>query len=356
MNLSSDRETPIEHKIKALFGSCVRHSKKRGHKPPGFNEEEFREWITSQERWDCIVQNWMMSDFNTYLAPSVDRLDESRGYFFDNIRLVTWIENASAHNSFYGSIEVYDREGNFLHTCENTYVASFLTGDKPYSISANCRGRTKLTENKYQYKYTNSDKKIVKILRQKTIPVYKVTVEGEIVAKYESLTQACRENGNPDRTHEISNCCKGVSNIYAGHRWCYADEESYKALIDKYTVQQYDLEGNFIRDYPSREHAYAAAGGNVSQAIRTGSMGRGYLWKMKTDLRKVKPYVRHKQPTKELYQLTPDGELVKEWENINEAVSVGGYRRKGIEKVLYRKRNTYAGCVWSRTPYLPPPR
>lgn len=67
--------------------------KKRNHEPPNYSLEEFREWFFDQENFNKIYDSWVISGFSKELVPSVDRLDDSKSYSFDNIRLVTWKEN-----------------------------------------------------------------------------------------------------------------------------------------------------------------------------------------------------------------------------------------------------------------------
>lgn len=43
--------------------------------------------------YPVLYTEWVASGNVTELKPSVDRLDDYRGYSFDNIRLVTWKDN-----------------------------------------------------------------------------------------------------------------------------------------------------------------------------------------------------------------------------------------------------------------------
>lgn len=42
------------------------------------------------------MKNWEDSGYNTYLAPSLGRINEREGYSFDNLKLVTWVENLNS--------------------------------------------------------------------------------------------------------------------------------------------------------------------------------------------------------------------------------------------------------------------
>lgn len=73
-------------------------SKKRGHAPPNYTLAAFRDWLYNHDSFVALYNNWFDSGFKTELIPSVDRLDDEKGYSFDNIRLVTWRENNIKRN------------------------------------------------------------------------------------------------------------------------------------------------------------------------------------------------------------------------------------------------------------------
>ena len=68
-------------------------SEKRGHQPPAYTKQELGEWIKSQPNFQELFDKYIESGFDSWLKPSVDRLDDNKGYSFDNIQLITWKEN-----------------------------------------------------------------------------------------------------------------------------------------------------------------------------------------------------------------------------------------------------------------------
>lgn len=76
-----------------IFRDQKKDSKYRGHTPPSYSLKEFREWLFNQKNFKLLFNNWVKSDYKKDKRPSVDRLDNLQGYFFDNIQLLTWEEN-----------------------------------------------------------------------------------------------------------------------------------------------------------------------------------------------------------------------------------------------------------------------
>jgi len=76
-----------------IYSSQLKSSVARGHNEPEYTQEELWEWINKQINFDSLYLNWVKSGYESRMKPSIDRLDNSVGYRFDNIRLVTWGEN-----------------------------------------------------------------------------------------------------------------------------------------------------------------------------------------------------------------------------------------------------------------------
>lgn len=91
-------------KSASLYRGMKRNSKKRGHLPPFFTLEEFREWLFEQSLFHTLYEGWVRSGYNKWLAPSCDRIFESIGYTFDNIELMTWRENCDKNDRRYGAL------------------------------------------------------------------------------------------------------------------------------------------------------------------------------------------------------------------------------------------------------------
>lgn len=78
--------------ITTLFIFMKRRSKKRKHAPPKFTKVQLTKWLYDNG-FQKLYDDWVSSGYNRWKKPSCDRLDDSKGYSFDNMRLVTWKEN-----------------------------------------------------------------------------------------------------------------------------------------------------------------------------------------------------------------------------------------------------------------------
>lgn len=58
------------------------------------NKSEFYEWARDNEQFIKLFMDYQQSGFDRKLAPSVDRIDSSKGYTLDNIEWVTHSENS----------------------------------------------------------------------------------------------------------------------------------------------------------------------------------------------------------------------------------------------------------------------
>ena len=70
-------------------------SKRRGDPKPAFTNQEFEAWLEAQG-FNAMHAAYLAASHDKWLKPSVDRLDNSKPYTFDNMRLVTWRENLDA--------------------------------------------------------------------------------------------------------------------------------------------------------------------------------------------------------------------------------------------------------------------
>lgn len=82
------RRTP-KGMIHTIYNNQVKSSKRRGHHRPTYTKIELYNWVMSQSNFNKLYNDWVYSNYNVNLIPSVDSL----GYSINNIQLITWLEN-----------------------------------------------------------------------------------------------------------------------------------------------------------------------------------------------------------------------------------------------------------------------
>jgi len=68
----------------------------RGHHLPDYTLSEFRDWCYEQPLFYILYEQWTSSGYKRLSKPSADRIDNRKSYILNNLRLVTFKENASA--------------------------------------------------------------------------------------------------------------------------------------------------------------------------------------------------------------------------------------------------------------------
>lgn len=78
--------------VTRIYNNELQASKQRKHLAPSYNKQELSDWLYKQDL-SSLFNTWVKSNYDKNLSPSVDRINSTKGYSFDNIRLVTWQEN-----------------------------------------------------------------------------------------------------------------------------------------------------------------------------------------------------------------------------------------------------------------------
>ena len=130
---------------------------------PEYTKAELTEWLFSQELFHKLFQEWKISNFKKELIPSVDRIDNSKGYSFGNIQLMTWNENNyKAHAdrksgqliTTHKTVLQFTKDGKFVAKYISIHQAGRETGISFKSISRVCNGERNFTGG-YVWKFKN---------------------------------------------------------------------------------------------------------------------------------------------------------------------------------------------------------
>lgn len=150
--------------VTKIYSSQRGNSKRRGYNPPTYTKQELKYWLYSQDLFHKLFDKWVLSNYDTFLKPSVDRLDDYKSYCMDNIRLVTWRENKIRH---------------------------------------------------YEDRKTGVCNKINKA-------VFQFTIDDVFIDEFHSLNEA--ERGTNVYNTDIGKCCLGKRKTVGGFKWKYKEE------------------------------------------------------------------------------------------------------------------------------------
>ena len=112
-----------------------------------------------------LYNEWVTSGYDKYAKPSLDRIDDYKGYSFDNIQLMTWGENDTKgsldvrngiNNKHSKAVLQYDLNGNFIKEYYSMAQAERETGVSHSNISNVCQHKRYLiTSGGYKWEYKN---------------------------------------------------------------------------------------------------------------------------------------------------------------------------------------------------------
>lgn len=134
--------------IMCMFKSQLTNSRRRKHRMPDYTLTELRNWCLKQSKFDNLYDKWVNSNYNKMLIPSLDRIDDSKHYSFDNVQLMTWKENREKEaldmrngklivtKNPQKAISQFDENGNFIKDYVSLNEACRQTGINTGSIYA----------------------------------------------------------------------------------------------------------------------------------------------------------------------------------------------------------------------------
>lgn len=154
-------------------------------------------------------------------------------------------------------------------------------------------------------------------------------------------------------------------NLTSGGKVFVVNEEGRKRMSEarknKLSVLQYDLEGNFVKEYESTTAAGKALGvaaTNIWSCCLGFSKGKrkkkvqivnGYTFRFKKDYPDVPSRIDLNITNlnkRNVLQFSLDGVFIKEWESVLDAERGTGTRESGIRQVCYGKYRQCNGYMW----------
>ena len=166
---------------------------------------------------------------------------------------------------------------------------------------------------------------------------------------------------NEDKTdNRVCNLewCTAEYNTFYGHRIeKFAKSNRNNPALSK-GVNQYDLEGNYLRNFPSAAEASRYLGRDCVAACRigqccrhlfkTGNSAYGYLWEFSSEDNIGRPIEKLQTKGFPVYQYSIDRQFIKRWDTVKEAVEVLNLNYSSICRA-YTHGTICGGFRWSKT-------
>ena len=261
----------------------------------------------------------------------------------------------------------YDLNGNFIREFNSVEEASEISKTNKTSIVL-CMQHKHEQANNYVWRYKENDIPlhidVPTIKRATRAPVLMYDINKNLIKEFSSMKQASEEMGLS--ISRISQCVRGKTKSCGGYIWRYKDYSIIpideclrnlpfptKMFHSRVRVLQYNLGGQFIKEYGSMAEASRATGINLPHIAQCTYGERdsagNYMWKIKEGEEialQIKPYKQRPKRAKPVLQYDIQGNLVHEYQTIEDAMHANNISRGTIMKCLQDPKKSYAGCVW----------
>ena len=200
-----------------------------------------KEWLYTKTNFTRLYNEWVKNKYISGLIPSVDRIESSKPYALDNIRLMTWMENNEL-----GSTErrrpvlKFTLDGTFVKRYDKMMSAGEEHNDPMASmITAATNGKRLSTFGHiwiYEDEYTKEvlDNKITLIKARRNDgqarPLYLLDIKGNIITEFKSVVDATNKTNLED--HIITRAAIGAHPTKSGMIFLYKDLYGNKEILN----------------------------------------------------------------------------------------------------------------------------
>ena len=193
-------------------------------------------------------------------------------------------------------------------------------------------------------------------------PIYQFDMKQNFIAEYENAAAAMRQNPKWFSSSVLDNC-RGNLKHASGYIWRFKkdvpDIEGFKNVKIDFSkkhkesepVLQFDLDGNFIREFKSAKAAaelYNCTRHTITYACcgRTKT-GVGFLWRYKKDFNGEMPvYTPYRSKTRHILQYDLGNNFIAEYESFAEIENTFGFCRSCISASCIGRQKTAYGFLW----------
>lgn len=137
------------------YGRMMRDNKKKFGTPLPFTKDEFIQWMEEnyKKKFEKLFHEYVESNCDKYLNPSIDRIDDYKSYVLENMQLITWKENdikghcgiktkttcANMGRNCGKIVIQYDEDKNEIMRFSSTHEAQRILGYDSSLIARACR-------------------------------------------------------------------------------------------------------------------------------------------------------------------------------------------------------------------------
>ncbi|MFC2146872.1 NUMOD1 domain-containing DNA-binding protein, partial [Acidobacteriota bacterium] len=198
--------------------------------------------------------------------------------------------------------------------------------------------------------------------------ILQFTRKGKFLREYSSMSEAANLLGiNPI---VLSRCLKGKQKTAGGYQWRPANDPSFKngivnippletnRALKLQPVVQYNMEGKFVKEYPSVKEAAEILGISIPSILncirgKTKSANQSQ-WRLKKDaikdgkIRNINPIDKGSPGwyRQIVCQFGLDGKFIREYPSIKEAARKMKVSYAAINQAITKKTKTIAGYQW----------
>lgn len=352
---------------KRYVGITSKLPEKRWQNGHGYKGQTFYKAI-KKYGWDNFEHEIVASNLTEDEASNFERilireLDSFIGHKGYNVSI-----GGGTSVSRTASVYQFDLHGNFIKEYHGIYQVERELNYPSSNIVACCKNIVKQAFG-YIWRYKDDVPDLEEFKHNLDIsaydiyePVYQFDMSQNLVAEYENASAAAKHNPKWFSSSILDNC-RGKYKHACGYIWRFKkDVPDVRAFKSEHidmakrarksnSVLQFDLEGNFIREFESANDAsklHNCTPTTITYAcIGRTKTGVGYVWKYKKDYNGEKvEYIPYKPKTKRIAQYDLDNNFIAEYESMSQIKDMLGFNRENISGVLRGKQKTAYGFLW----------